>query len=27
VPRHEMIEISHRSRYRKATDQIIPNDP
>ena len=27
VPRHEMTEISHRSRYRKTTDQIIPNDP
>jgi hypothetical protein len=27
VPRHQMIEISHRSRYKKATDEIIPNNP
>ncbi|NJM37446.1 MAG: IS4 family transposase [Akkermansiaceae bacterium] len=27
VPRHQMIEISHRSRYKKATDEIIPNHP
>jgi hypothetical protein len=27
VPRHQMIEISHRSRYKKATDEIAPNNP
>ena len=27
VPRHQMIEISHRSRYKKPADEIIPNDP
>ena len=27
VPRHQMIEISHRSRYKKNTNEIIPNDP
>jgi hypothetical protein len=27
VPRHQMIEISHRSRYKKPVDEIIPNDP
>lgn len=27
VPRRQMIEISHRSRYKKTADQIIPNHP
>lgn len=27
VPRHQMIEISHRSRYKKPADEIIPNNP
>ena len=27
VPRHQMVEISHRSRYKKPTDEIIPNNP
>ena len=27
VPRHQMIEISHRSRYKKAADEIAPNNP
>ena len=27
VPRHQMIEISHRSRYKKTAPEIIPNDP
>jgi Transposase DDE domain len=27
VPRHQMIEISHRSRYKKPATEIIPNDP
>lgn len=27
VPRHQMIEISHRSRYKKPVDEIIPNNP
>jgi hypothetical protein len=27
IPRHQMVEISHRSRYKKTTDEIIPNDP
>jgi hypothetical protein len=27
VPRHQMIEISHRSRYKKAPNEIIPNNP
>jgi hypothetical protein len=27
IPRHQIIEISHRSRYKKPVDEIIPNDP
>ncbi len=27
APRHQMIEISHRSRYKKPAAEIIPNDP
>jgi hypothetical protein len=27
VPRRQMIEISHRSRYKKTADEIIPNNP
>ena len=27
VPRHQMIEINHRSRYKKPADEIIPNNP
>jgi hypothetical protein len=27
VPRHQMTEISHRSRYKKNAVEIIPNDP
>jgi len=26
-PRHEMVEISHRSRYKKADQKIITNSP
>ena len=26
-PRHEMVEISHRSRYKKAKQEIITNNP
>jgi len=27
VPRRQMIEISHRTRYKKTADEITPNDP
>ncbi len=27
VPRHQMLEISHRSRYKKPADETIPNNP
>ncbi len=27
VPRHQMAEIRHRSRYKKPTSEITPNDP
>jgi len=27
MPRRQMIEIIHRSRYNKPADEIIPNNP
>ena len=27
VPQHQMVEVSHRSRYKKPVDDFIPNDP